>query len=525
MPGNVAENAHFILIMRRFFISLFCLLALGSRLAGEPFSVVVYNAENLFDVDGIALFNDYKPAGPENPEGYARSHFLTKLANTTALMRKFGNGRGPDVILFQEFEGDQTPEKWDGDLVGFLTAHTDVTVETLLTERFDETLAGVPAEVWLYKKMADAGMHEYFVSVAEYRPDPQRPVAHVNVTFSRFPIVESRTHHSPGARGTLETRIDVNGYPLYVFNCHWKSGASNPDTEPTRIGNARVLRERIEEILKEDPTADIIVGGDLNSQYNQSAVFPEMAVTGINTILGAQGDEAALLRPGGPDLYNLWFELPEEGRGSDVFRGHWGTLMHLIVSRGLYDYQGVQYIDNSFKVVRVPGMNADPATGLPLRWAQAGEAGGGFSDHFPLIAWFRVVPDDDSARFQQLSNPSRDAGGPARLRPVDYAGANLELAPNATEIAERQSLQSVDYHGRLLLVESTVSGDRPFRVKVGEEEFQVWSFDENLRRRIFSENEPGANLTFYGELGRHRGNWQFVIHDESWLRVPVATGP
>ena len=52
--------------------------------------------------------------------------------------------------------------------------------------------------------------------------------------------------------------------------------------------------------------------------------------------------------PEGPDLYNLWFELPVEQRYSEVWRGRRGTLMHLLVTRGLYDAAGISYVDGSF---------------------------------------------------------------------------------------------------------------------------------------------------------------------------------
>ena len=70
-----------------------------------------------------------------------------------------------------------------------------------------------------------------------------------------------------------------------------------------------------------------------------------MKTTGLNDVLRSQGNELAVRGPQ-RDLYNLWFELPAPERGSDTYRGEWGTLMHLIISRGLYDFRGVQYVDN-----------------------------------------------------------------------------------------------------------------------------------------------------------------------------------
>ena len=494
-----------------------CIFPGVSVLLGERFSVVVFNVENLFDADGVALYEDYRP--PEEGGNYTPRHLATKLTNIVETLRLFDRGRGPDIVLFQEIEADRTPNLWHGDLVRFLTDHTGTSVQELLGDGWDGSLRGVPAYAWLFKAVADALPREYFMAVGEYRREGEPVPAIVNVTLSRFPITEQRTHQSPQARGTLETKLDVSGHPLRVFNAHWKSGASNAEMEVIRLENARVVRERLDEIFREDPHADVILGGDFNSQYNQRARFPDMRRTALNDVLGSQGDVLALRRENGPDLYNLWFELPPERRGSDIFRGNWGTLMQIILSRGLYDYRGVQYVPGSFRAAAVPGMNADPVTGLPVRWTFAGEAGAGFSDHFPIFAWFKVVEDDAPKRWVSLDNPSRDADGPTEPVPIDFAGARLDLAPSANEIADRQPLQGPDWVGRALRVEAVVSGEQPFRVKVGEEEFHIWSFDGELRQRIYSEYAPGDRIEFVGELGRHRGNWQFVIQHESWLKT------
>ena len=51
---------------------------------------------------------------------------------------------------------------------------------------------------------------------------------------------------------------------------HVPPGAGDAETEKTRVANARTLRTRLNEILKADPNADVLLGGDFNSQYNQS---------------------------------------------------------------------------------------------------------------------------------------------------------------------------------------------------------------------------------------------------------------
>ena len=98
------------------------------------------------------------------------------------------------------------------------------------------------------------------------------------------------------ARPILETTIEVNGTPFTLFNNHWKSGASSPEMEKHRIQNATTLRMRIDDLTAKDPKVDFIVGGDLNSHYNQSTVYADqMKKTGINQVLLSMGKQH---RPG-----------------------------------------------------------------------------------------------------------------------------------------------------------------------------------------------------------------------------------
>ena len=186
------------------------------------------------------------------------------------------------------------------------------------------------------------------------------------------------------------------------------------------MANARVLKDLIDRRLKTNPQADILIGGDLNSHYNQAALFPDLHATGINHILGSQGDEDAVRQADGPALYNLWHELPPEQRYSDVWRGKCGSLMHLIVSRGLYDGEGIAYVDNSFDKFVRSGLNAD-ALGRPFRWSFAGRRGGGYSDHFPVHARFSLAP-------VQFERPSSSGSVPSSE--FSFSGGSVKDLPS-----------------------------------------------------------------------------------------------
>jgi endonuclease/exonuclease/phosphatase family metal-dependent hydrolase len=496
---------------RKFFqlaalVSLVGYGALAAPATDRTFTVVVYNVENLFDVDDVSLFEDYQPAA------YGPGQLAVKLANVSRVLRQFSAGAGPEIVMFCELEADQTTASGAAD---FEAAAAGTKVADLLARApLDPRVAGAPAYAWLLKQLADDGAGPYNVAVGRWRPDPTgQIVAHNNVVLSRFPILEQRTHDTDAARGILEVVVDVDGHRLTLLDNHWKSGASDPATEPMRIVNAGVLRSRLDEILRADPLADVIIGGDFNCQYNQKQRYPEMPRTAMNDVLRSQGDELALVEGRGADLYNLWFELPNERRGSDIWRDEWGTLMQVLLTRGLYDSRGVQYVDNSFTVAAFPGLNADRATGRPVRWQSVG-GGSGYSDHFPVAAQFRVVAQSDTVEWLPLSNPSRTAVGPAAGVPVRLP---LENAVALDALPKDEEFRTTANLGRFFRVVGRVVNDRPYRVAVRglSVEINVWIHDPAVRQAFFARHKVGDRVEFVGELGQYRGEWQFVIPAEA----------
>jgi endonuclease/exonuclease/phosphatase family metal-dependent hydrolase len=492
-------------------VAIFVLVA--ATAAAAPFIVVVYNVENLFDADGKAGFEDYQSAR------YSRGHVLTKLQNISRLLARFENGRGPDVILFQEIEADQTPGATAPRYDEILRRYADVRIEEMLGAKFDDAVADLPAEALLAKAMADQGMTGYHVVAAENvtADGSTRALAQACVVFTRFPVKAVRSHPTLDARAVLEVQVEVEGAPLYLFNNHWKSGASDPATETVRIENARTLRRRLSEILRADPNADVIVGGDFNSHYNQNRRNRQMKETAVNDVLGSQGNELAV-RGEQRDLYNLWFELPFEERASDAYRGEWGTLMQMMVTRGLYDYRGVQYVDNSFGVAKVAELNVD-AKGLPLRWSFDGASGAGYSDHFPIYAKFLTVADHRTDRWVALRRASVETAEPAEAPKVDFSRIDLEaVAIRAEQVPADTSLRSDAFKGKIIRVDGKVGPSRRLSVSFLGEVYDVWSFDEALLKGLRERFEAGQPIRFYGELGQYKERWQFVIHDASWVK-------
>jgi hypothetical protein len=167
---------------------LFGILLIGLLLpllaSARPFIVLVYNVENLFDADSQAMFEDYQPAR------YSRQHVLTKVKNVAEIVSRFENGRGPDIILFQELEMDISNSDEVPNYEAILSRYSRVTIDEMLGDKFDEAVADLPSEALLMKAMADRGLTGYHVVRGENvrSEDTKRGMAQKCAVFTRFPV-------------------------------------------------------------------------------------------------------------------------------------------------------------------------------------------------------------------------------------------------------------------------------------------------------------------------------------------------
>ncbi len=435
----------------------------------HEFTILAYNVQNLFDLDGISQYNDFKP------EHYGTSQLKRKLKSITDTLSKIGDGTGPEIVLLQEIELDRSPKEH------------------------------LSATELLKKALGEKGLGPY--NLAKGRIESislnQSP-AIVCVTLSKFPIKETRNHWTERARPILETHLDIEGQRLVVFNNHWKSGASSADTEPIRIQNASVLRKRIDELLKANPATDIVVGGDLNSHYNQKQVFKGiMPKTAVNDVLQSQGNEPLLQSPT-QKLYNLWHELPPADRGSEVWKGEWGTLMHLVLSHGLYDDHGIQYRTDSFRVAILDDFNVLTGSEIPNRWYN--DFGGiGISDHLPVLATFATA-----SKGKRVEVGANHPESPAVLPKVDYTKAiDQAKSFDANASVSKNFRKIYSFEGQVVL-------NKPLTLKTKGTQIRLWSFDPKAQAILFAA-QPGDSLNGYGYLSRYKGEWQLVVEKRVWL--------
>lgn len=365
-PSSCPQHYPVIRTFVRIVLAVFalCLFFRPTETRAETFTVASYNVENLFDLTQVpAEYPEYIPNGPL---GWNRQMLDIKLDNIARVISDLD----AEIVALQEIESRQALEYLRGRL-GRMNVH------------------------YGYAAIADA-----------------KPTAVKCALLSKFPMVStSEIPVDEGAeRPILKVAVDIKGDHLIVYVNHWKSKFG---PESRRLLYAKALADDIAGL---DAAADFILTGDFNSDYNEFITFIDIkrfndtdGITGINHVLntiknGRLVDESLLIRQSSNQyLYNLWLELPEHRRWSVNFFGRKNSPDAIIVSKGLYDDQGIAYIDNSFD-------RFDPEylfqNGAVYRWqrAEGGRGkhlGQGYSDHLPVYARFTTRP------FQWADSPQK----------------------------------------------------------------------------------------------------------------------
>ncbi len=491
--------------------------------ASTNYSLATYNVENLFDADGVAVYSDYLPTDRQGNSQYSTADVYTKISHIIEVIKAYENGDGPDIVTLVELESDHTPgDHGFVDPADFLGQYAHTTLQRMLNQEFDEKVAQLPSEWLLLKGMQDALLGPYELEVGEpnLRASGEPESVQKNVVYSKYPILREKTriHMTKRARPILEVWIDLDGDELGVFVNHWKSGASSEEMEKIRVGNAKVLEARVTELFKEDPMADLVLAGDFNADYNQKYRYG-FAETALQDIMKVQGDEVSVVnaaREMRPQWYNLWYEWPIDERGSDTYRGYWGTLMQLIISNGMYDDKGLSYVNQSFKVDDF-GFNTYSVSGMPKRWSSFG-TGSGYSDHLPLsmlITKAKEISEGPySSQDDQLWQPIA----------VEYMRPRELLDSQAFETGD--AFRKMRYYDQYFKLEGQLSIDGKIGVMGTEIDvyapaFNIGDFAEELIYQNIGEsaNTPDSiPVEFIGRWSQYRGNWQFVIESKAFVQ-------
>ena len=335
------------MFVRYLFLFLFPFL-----LFSKPFKVATYNVENLFDA---------------NFQGTEYKEYIPGKHNWNQKMVEIKLNHTAEVIC-----------DLDADIIGLQEVENSMIFEALI-KRLKRVGCGYRYSAITHKKGAP-------IQVA---------------LLSRFPIVyqkELQVSYSPFVRNILEVEVEVERNHLTLFVNHWKS-KGRKGVESKRIQYAKTLQNRISSLPAK---REYIVLGDLNSHYNAHLTLDKRlndtnSVTAIGDILQTVINkklvqEHQMLKADHGIHYNTWQELPFKYRWSHKFYGHKGTLDHILLPSGMFDHQGIDYVNNSFKVFKASYLFTKKGYINSWRYKNGKHMAKGYSDHLPIYALFDMKP-------------------------------------------------------------------------------------------------------------------------------------
>ncbi|MEM7112168.1 MAG: lamin tail domain-containing protein [Chloroflexota bacterium] len=279
-------------------------------LADDQFSVATFNVENLFDTQ------DPHPSSPPKPLRSEYNRKLTKVAEAIVAMG------APTIIGLQEVEN-----------IGVL--------ETLVSH---ELLAELGYQPFLIEGEDSRGIDVAYIARSD------RANVFISDSFLAPDGLLSRPTH------LIQVELLPTGKMVYLLNSHFTSLAAGEEaTEPRRTAQAAWNIEVMEMVLADDPDAEFIVLGDLNSFYDTLPLHT-LQDFGLRHVYEFSDDEAL------PYTY--------------IFEGRTQTLDHILVSEGLFA---------DLTAVHALHLNAD----YPIA-ASSDATAQRTSDHDPLIAVFML---------------------------------------------------------------------------------------------------------------------------------------
>ncbi len=332
---------------------LLVLLALGAlpTARGETrLFIAFWNVENLFDTANDPLVEGDEEFTPTADKKWTEERLGEKLTNLAKVISEMNAGRGPEVLGLSEIENRAVLEMLVARLAPLARAYE-------IVHQDSPSGRGIDCALLFDRNRLTLARHD----------------------FLRSTVTDTRD--------VVEAQLTFEGAPLTVFVNHWPSRVGDQTGEQRETVAAR-LRQRIDELLAADRTADIVVLGDLNDHPHDASVARRLGAT-----ISASSMPAASTQP--TALVNTVWPIHVRGEiGSYKYDGRWEMIDHVIISQGLIDPRGLSWKPDSTAVFVRDFMLYKPGTpdARPNRSYGGDRYYGGYSDHLPVVCELVAQP-------------------------------------------------------------------------------------------------------------------------------------
>ncbi|HET6558926.1 MAG TPA: endonuclease/exonuclease/phosphatase family protein [Prolixibacteraceae bacterium] len=315
------------------------------RMLRNEYTVLSYNVENLFDTmdDPKVPDEEFLPSAEKkwNEERYQKK--LNDLAR-----------------VISDVNPQDAPE-----IVGLVEVENRAVLEDLIsTQALKNHKYGIIHEESPDYRGIDVAMI--------YRMDAFTVISHetLPVVFADDPEFKTRD--------ILHVVGKIKDQTVHVFVNHWPSRIGGEDkTEPKRILAAKVLKQKVDEVMALDFKANIVILGDMND---------EPVNISLMETLGAQSPET------GAKLVNLMMPDDKKGDGTYFYSGNWNMLDNIVVSGQMITGKKLKIENNKGEIYRSEWMifTNNKGAKTPNRTYVGDKYTGGVSDHFPVYFKMKV---------------------------------------------------------------------------------------------------------------------------------------
>lgn len=311
----------------------------------NEYTVISYNVENLFDTVDDPKIPDEEFL-PTSEKKWDSERYQKKLNDLVRVITEINPKELPEIVGLVEVENRTVLE--------------DLT----LTGALKNQKYGI-----IHEESPDyRGIDVALI----YRQDAFQEVSHetLPVVFPDDPEFKTRD--------ILHVTGKIKKKTVHIFVNHWPSRIGGDEkTEPKRVLAASVLKSKTDQILAEDPSARIIIMGDMNDEPANKSLYET---------LGAESPDS------GARLVNLMMPDDAKSMGTYFYSGNWNMLDNLVVSDALIKGKRFRVVDDKGFIFTNDWMTFTNKNGAktPNRSYVGNKYVAGVSDHFPVYLKLNV---------------------------------------------------------------------------------------------------------------------------------------
>lgn len=310
--------------------------------------IAFYNVENLFDTIDSPNTNDleYTPQGSKQWDNRKYWDKINKMAQVISEIGTELTPDGPAIIGLSEIENKL--------VLNDLVNDPQIVNRNYRIAHYDSPdRRGVDVALLYQPKYFEYQSSKPYLFIPEGREN----------FFSRDVLLVS---------GLFQ------GEPMHILVNHWPSRSGGERaSRPLRNAAAKLNRQIIDSLKLADPTAHILVMGDLNDDPVNESVRKY-----LNT-----GWDKTKLKPG--QLFNPFYDFYRKGIGTLAWRDSWNLFDMIIMNQTLltadlstYTYHKAGVFNRRY-LLQPEGRFA----GYPFRTHAGDNYLGGYSDHFPVFIY------------------------------------------------------------------------------------------------------------------------------------------